>query len=119
MSPKSNIKSDLLKQIEAKVARKKELAKEVSREKTIVHWVSEFFTEFSKTRKLDPIGYMAVQSLTARLRKFDRKVDVVFKVDSETIEIRWSSQYLQDNNCEDHLVFDASSAHFQSAMETL
>ncbi len=62
----SKVKQDLMKEIEAKVARKKQLAKQVSRQKTVANWVAEFFSEYDKTRKLDegkPYGYEHFTSL--------------------------------------------------------
>lgn len=124
----SKVKADLLKQINEQVARKKYLAKEVSREKTIAHWVSEFFIEYEKVKKLDTshdntFSSLAVSKLTIQLRNLDRRCSVIFKEPqadvTPTIEIHWSSQYSQANNCEDVLVFDASAAFFQSAIENI
>lgn len=124
----SNVKADLLKQINNSVARKKLLAKEASREKTIAYWVSEFFVEYEKVKKLDSghnntFSSLALNKLTIQLRNLDRRCSVLFKEPedgtSPVVEIHWSSKYSAANNCEDVIVFDASSAFFQSAMENI
>ncbi len=122
----SKIKQDLMKEIEAKVARKKQLAQQVSRQKTVANWVAEFFSEYDKTKKLDEgslyqsFASLALNRLTIQLRNLDRKCSVDFRQTGDgdpTVEIRWSKRFIQANNCEEVLVFDASSAFFQSAME--
>lgn len=121
----SKVKRDLMKEIEAKVARKKQLAQQLSRQKTVANWVAEFFTEYENTRKVEKPGdyqylaYMAINRLAIQLRGLDRKCDVELKESDGTpiVEIRWSAPFIQRNNCEEVLVFDASSAFFQSAME--
>jgi len=124
----SKIKNDLMKEIEAKVAKKKQLSKQVSRQKTVANWVAEFFTEYDKTRKLDSnngygFGYftsLALNRLAIQLRSIDRKCTVDFKEppnETPVVEIHWSSRFIQTNNCEEVLAFDASSAFFQSAIE--
>lgn len=124
----SNVKADLLKQIENSVTRKKQLAKVASREKTIAYLVSEFFTEYQKVKRLGAMtsnvfSSLAVSKLTSQLRMLDRNCFVLFKEpegeETPTIEIHWSSSYSLTNNCEDVLVFDASSAYFQSAIENI
>ncbi len=124
----SKVKNDLMKEIEAKVARKKQFAKQASRQKTVANWVAEFFSEWDKTRKLDgenPFGYgyftsLALNRLAIQLRGIDRKCTVDFKEppnESPVVEIHWSPKFIQANNCEEVLAFDASSAFFQSAIE--
>lgn len=123
----SNIKRDLMKEIEAKIARKKQLAKQVSRQKTVANWVAEFFTEHSKTKKMDEGSHfqhftnLALFQLKNQLRTLDNKCSVDFRQSDDgtdpVVEIRWSSKFAQANNCEEVLVFDASSAFFQSAIE--
>lgn len=123
----SQVKRDLMKEIEARVARKKTLSQQVSRQKTVATWVAEFFTEFEKTRQLgdihgyNPLEYLALDRLAIQLRSLDRKCQVDLKQNQgqHTVEIRWSNAFVQANNCEEFLVFDASSAFFQSAMEEL
>jgi len=118
----SKVKQDLLKQIEASVARKNKLVKEMSREKTISNWVSEFFTEYEKIKRDDHLTCLALNQLTNRLRTLDRKCYVAIKAPddgSPTVEIMWSSRYIQDNNCEEVTVLDASAAFFQEAMEQM
>ena len=115
-----------MKEIEAKVARKKVLSQQVSRQKTVANWVAEFFTEFEKTKNMDkgslfqPFVTLALNRLNIQLRGLDRKCSVDFRpsdVGDPTVEIRWSKRFIQANNCEEVLVLDASSAFFQSAME--
>ena len=114
-----------MKEIEAKVARKKQLATLVSQQKTVAKWVAEFFTEYEKTKKIDAgtpyrsLTYGAVDQLRGHLHRIDNGCQVYLSEtnDPPTIEIRWSSAFLAANNCEEALVFDASSAFFQSAME--
>jgi hypothetical protein len=118
----------MMKEIEAKIAKKKQLSQQVSQQKTIAKWVAEFFTEYEKTKKLDGMGYpafahLALSRLNVQLSNLDRNCSVNFAELSEdgnlTIEIRWSKHFVQANNCEEVLVFDASSAFFQSAIEDI
>jgi hypothetical protein len=120
--------SELQKEIEAKIARKKQLAQQVSQQKTIAKWVSEFFTEYEKTKRLDGTGYpafahLALSRLNVQLSNLDRNCRVNFADSSEddnlVVEIRWSKHFAQANNCEEVLIFDASSAFFQSAIEDI
>lgn len=122
----SNAKRDLMKEIDAKVARKKVVAQQASRQKTVANWVAEFFTEYEKTKNMDnnslyqPFLSLALNRLNIQLRSLDRKCSVDFRpsdVSDPTVEIRWSKRFIQANNCEEVLVFDASSAYFQSALE--
>jgi hypothetical protein len=122
----SNVKRDLMKEIEAKVARKKVVAKQVSRQKTVANWVAEFFTEYEKTKNLDAgsiyhsFAALALDRLSIQVRGIDRKCFVDFRRHDDgnpTVEIRWSKPFIQANSCEEVLVFDASSAYFQSALE--
>lgn len=122
----SNIKKDLMKEIEAKIARKKVVAQQVSRQKTVANWVAEFFTEYEKTKNMDtnslyqPFLSLALNRLNIQLRSLDRKCSVDFRpsdASDPTVEIRWSKRFIQTNNCEEVLVYDASSAYFQSALE--
>ena len=123
----SKIKRDLMKEIEAKVARKKQLSKQVSQQKTIATWVAEFFTEYEKTKRLDEgqvyhaFAYLALDQLSHRLQGVDKKCHVYLSEDNDppTVEIRWTPAFIVANNCEEVLVFDASSALFQSAMEEI
>lgn len=124
----SKVKNDLMKEIEAKVARKKQLAKQVSRQKTVANWAAEFFTEYEQTRRLeDKSGYqyltsMALNRLAIQLRALDRKCTIDFKEPNDgspVLEIHWSAGFVQKNDCETVLAFDASSAFFQSAMEDI
>lgn len=125
----SKVKTDLLKEIEAKVARKKQLAHQASRQKTVANWVADFFTEYEKLRKLDqgtmyePFASLALNRLSIQLRNLDRKCNVDLKQPADggspVIEIRWSKRFIQMHNCEEVLVYDASSAYFQSAIEVI
>ncbi len=123
----SKIKRDLMKEIEVKVARKKQLSKQVSQQKTIAKWVAEFFVEYEKVKKLDEgrfyhaFAYLALDRLSAQLQAIDKKCHVYLSEDNDppTVEIRWTSTFVSANNCEEALVFDASSALFQSAMEEI
>lgn len=122
----SNIKQDLMKKIEAIVARKKVFAKQASRQKTVANWVADFFTEHDKTKKIDgrheyhTFASLVLDRLSTQLRTLDKRCIVDFR-DIETnnpiIEIRWSPAFVKANNCEEVLIFDASSAYFQSAIE--
>ena len=121
----SNIKRDLMKEIEARVARKKQLAIQVSQQKTIAKWVAEFFAEYEKVKRFDEgLPYhswaqLAVGQLENQLRRIDKKCRVYILEEREppTVEVHWSAAFINTNNCEEVLVFDASSAFFQSAME--
>lgn len=126
----ANIKQDLMKEIEAKIARKKLLSKQASRQKTVANWVAAFFTEYEKTKNLEtdhtwnmgPFTYLALNRLNIQLRGLDVKSHVDFRKTEDgnpIVEIRWSSKFIQLNNCEEVLVFDASSAYFQSALEDI
>ena len=123
----SKIKRDLMKEIEAKVARKKKISKQVSQQKTIAKWVADFFVEYEKTKRLDEgqvyhaFAYLALDRLSSQLQAVDRKCHVYLAEDSDppTVEIRWTPTFISANNCEEVLVFDASSALFQSAMEEI
>jgi hypothetical protein len=122
----SKTRADLFKEIEAKVARKKQVAQKLSRTKTVATWVAEFFTEYEKTKMIEDnyhsIRTLALNRLNIQLRDLDRKCSVDFRMNDDgvpTVEIAWSSQYIQDHDCEDVLVFDPSAAYFQSAMEDI
>ena len=123
----SNIKRNLMKEIEAKVARKKQLATQISYEKTVAKLVAEFFIEYDKVRKLEAgtiysgLSHYAVNRLNDQLRRIDNGCNVYFSRESDppTIEIQWSTAFIAANSCEEALVFDASSALFQSAMEEI
>lgn len=119
-----------MKEIDARVARKKQLSQQVSRQKTVANWVAEFFTEYEKTKKLDraeayqSFAVLALNRLGIQLRSLDRRCVVNYRPEDDNddnliIEIRWSTKFIQANNCEEVLVFDASSAYFQSAMENV
>jgi hypothetical protein len=123
----SNVKRDLMKEIETKVARKKALAQQVSRQKTIATLVADFFTEYEKVRKMDSGSFYAnfemlvIQSLRAKMSNIDRKCVVNFRKPEDgsnpVVEIKWSQSFVQTNNCEETLVLDASSAFFQSMID--
>lgn len=120
----SKAKSDLMKEIIATVARKKEVAKQVSRQKTVANWVAEFFIELEKVKKMDPrspLIYLSVKRLAVQINTIDRRAFVDLRFDDaslqDVIEITWSDAFVLANNCEKALVLDASSALFQSAME--
>lgn len=127
----SKIKNSLMKEIDAKIARKKELAKKVARQKTIANWVAEFFTEYDKIKDLNQTatyGYehvtsLAINRLVIQLRQLDRKCFVYFKKPEDdstpVVEIHWSEAFVQANDCEAVLAFDASAAFFQSALEDI
>lgn len=124
-----NVKQDLMKEIEAKVARRKDLAKQASRQKTVANWVADFFAEHEKFKNMDegslfnPFANLALNRLGIQLRGLDRRCTVDFKSledgSGSVIEIRWSPRFIQTNNCEEVLVLDASSAFFQSAIEDI
>jgi len=118
----SNIKRDLMKEIEAKVARKKRIAAQVSEVKTVSKWVNEFFTEYEKIKKTEwYLRSLAVDQLRHKLSKLDKNCQVNFLDLNEppTIEIYWSEPFVEANNCEKVLVFDVASALFESAMEEM
>lgn len=122
----SKVRADLFKEIEAKVARKKAVAQQLTRTKTIASWVAEFFTEYEKNKAVDdnwgPMRILALNRLNVQLRNLDRKCDVHFRTSEDgtpTVEITWSPAYIQANDCEEYMVFDPSSAYFQSAMEDI
>ncbi len=120
----SKAKNDLMKEILATVARKKEVAKQVSRQKTVANWVADFFIELEKIKKIDPhspLIHLSLRRLATQLRALDRWSFVDLKIDEtskqDVVEILWSDSFVVANNCEAALVFDAASAIFQSAME--
>lgn len=119
----SNAKYDLMKEINAKVARKKQLAKQVSKQKTVAKWVADFFVEFEKGKKLSEgfhgqsLATLALKRLTDQVRTLDRRCWVSLNHDNETIEIQWSEKFILANQCEAVLNLDAPSAFFESAME--
>lgn len=124
----SKAKQDMMKQIEAKVARNKQFAKQASRQKTVASWVAEFFTEYEKIKKMDQrsayhsFAYLALSRLKIQLRNLDRKCSVDIKeieTDNPLVEIQWSATFVKDNSCEAVIVFDAAAAHFQSALEDI
>lgn len=120
----SNVKRDLMKEIEAKVARKKQLSAQVAHQKTVSKWVAEFFAELEKIQKLTirhSLVWLAVTRLQDQLHRIDKECCVYFSDanDPPTIEIKWSPAFIAVNNCEEALVLDASSALFQSAMEEI
>lgn len=117
-------KDDMFKRISAAVKRKKYLSKEISRDKTIVHWVSEFFSEVQNTKRMDEYGsftHLALSKLTVHLRTVDKKVAAVYKEPADgsepKVEIYWSEVYATQNNCEHITTLDAPSAYFQDAMD--
>lgn len=119
-----SVKNDLLKKINASVKRKKELAKEVSREKTVAYLVSEFFSEVEKTKDLDRdsgiFAAIALSRLIQFIKKIDYKATVLYKQPASSeahIEIRWSDNYVSEHNCEPTTVMDAASAFFQNMMD--
>lgn len=121
----SKAKADLLKEIERKIAKKKLLAQSLTRTKTVATWVSEFFTEYEKMKPMeDAWGSFAtlnLNRLALQMKNLDRKCSVDFRTSEDgtpIVEIRWSANYIQDNDCEDVMVFDPASAYFQSAMES-
>ncbi len=120
----SKAKNDLMKEIMATVARKKEVAKQVSRQKTVANWVAEFFIELEKVKKMDPrspLIYLNCNLLQQQIKSIDKRSTVDLRFDDaslqDVIEITWSDAFVLANNCEKALVLDASSALFQSAME--
>jgi hypothetical protein len=125
----SKVKIDLMKEIEAKIARKKQFAKQASRQKTVASWIAEFFTEYEKIKNFDlksnynSLTALALHKLNAQLHSLDRKSSVVFKEpEGDTnpiVEIHWSSAFIQKHNCEEVLILDAPSAFFQSAIEEI
>jgi len=120
----SNIKRDLMKKIEAKVLKKKQLTQQVARLKTVANLVADFFNEYEKIKKFDKhhtFYALALNRLSIQLRNLDRKCHVSLKTEDENVlvEIHWSSDFIQANNCEEVLSFDASSAIFQSSLEQM
>lgn len=120
----SKAKNDLMKEIMTTVARKKVVAKQVSRQKTVANWVAEFFIELEKVKKMDPrspLIYLNCNLLRQQIKSIDKRSNVDLKFDDaslqDVVEITWSDAFVLANNCEKALVLDASSALFQSAME--
>ena len=115
-----SIKSDLLKQISEAITRKKELAKKISKQKTVMNWACEFFTEINKFHG-NPYGNaLALGLLTNKLRTLDNRCSVILKEPEGSpafVEIIWSDQYVSANNCEKIAILDEVSVFFQSALE--
>lgn len=117
----SNIKKDLLREIDNKVKRKKALAAVVSKDKTIAKLVSKFFEEEQSMSDYYLIS-LALTKLTLSIQKIDSKSYVVYKSADKTnsepqVEINWSEKYLKQNSCEATLVMSLSEAAFQATME--
>jgi len=124
----SKVKNDLMKEIEAKVAKKKILSKQVSKQKTIITWIAEFFTEYEKIKKLDAENHynhfsnLAIHRLNTQLHRIDSKCHVhLNRTDDQNpvVEVHWSSSYILANSCEEVLALDAASAHFQGMLENM
>lgn len=123
----SKIKQDLMKEIEAKVIKNKQLAQQSLKRKTIANWVADFFTEYDKLKTLEkeklhgPFSSLALKRLHLQLQNLDNKCWIDFKQSENNngpiVEIRWSKHFIKANNCEEILIFDAASAYFQSALE--
>lgn len=117
-----SVKNDIVKEIEARVARKKALAKEISREKTIAHLVTEFFDLLEGVKAIDEIGMFqrsALNLLEHKLRDFDKSVRVKYKRDEELVEIHWSKAYCELTGYEQVLVIDKATAAFDKYFEEL
>lgn len=122
----SKVKNDLMKEIMASVARKKEVSKQVSQQKTIARWVTDFFIELEKIKKIDPQSYLIYLNrvrLQQQIQGIDKRSTVDLQFDDvskqDIIVIHWSDTFVQINKCEEASVFDASSAFFQNAMENI
>lgn len=124
----SKAKQDMMKQIEAKVARNKQFIKQASHQKTVANWVAEFFTEYEKTRKIDSgsmyysFVFLILKRLNSQLNSLDKNCTVDFKGIEDGnpfVEIRWSPTFIKANSCEEVLVFDAAAAFFQSCIEDI
>jgi hypothetical protein len=120
-----SVKSDLMKQIEASVQRKKDLVKEMARERTVSDLVAGFFQELERIRNFHDSQYlpaMLLGLLRDKLRSIDSGVhaELIAEAGEEyRIEIQWSPQYVEKYSCEPITVLDVSTALFQSAMEKL
>lgn len=115
-------RDEILKKINSVVKQKKEMAQLASRQKTIAQWVSEFFSEVEATKNNDTLVYFALTRLTQNLHRLDRKCTASFEEPTgrdPVVKIFWSRYYIEANNCEDVTVLDASTAHFQAAMEQI
>lgn len=118
-------RDEIFKKINAAVKRNKELSKNLSREKTIAQWVSKFFLDVESTKNIDQDGAfisLHLMELKSSLMHLDKKVSVSFKEprDGEpTVEILWSPVYVAEHDCESAMALDASTAHFQAAMEEI
>jgi hypothetical protein len=114
-------KLDMLKEIEAKVKRKKALAIEVAREKTIYYLAADFFAEVAKSASF--AGF-AVNRFRDSLRGIDSRSSVHYfhptdEGPGERLEIHWSDQYIHKHGCEPVMVIDSATAQFEKAMERL
>jgi hypothetical protein len=119
-----SVKNDLMKQIEASVQRKKQVAKDLTRNKTIATWVSDFFSAVEKTRALDQFGYLdslEVQKLENNLRTLDRRVYITFNqrdANEPVVEIHWSNAYILLNQCDPVIAMTEATAFFEKTMES-
>lgn len=116
-----SVKSDLMKQIDALVKRKKDLAEELKREKTISHWAAEFFAEVEKFKNLDndfgTLQTIELYKFMDKIRRLDRGAWVDLK--DGNLQIGWSPAYITLHDCEPVMTLDAATAFFQDAMENL
>lgn len=115
----SNLKRDLMKEINARVAKKKQLAVKAAHQKTAAKYIADYFIEYEKTKGI--FAYSYLDNLQYQLRRIDDKCVAVLVETNEppTIEVHWSDAFVAANNCEKVLVLDSSSALFQSAMEEI
>ena len=116
-------RDEIFKRINAAVKQKGELAKVVaSRQKTISQWVSTFFSEVEAAKGNDSLVSLALHQLVINLQRLDRGATAYYKEPSagdSVVEIYWTKKYAETNNCEPVMALDASTAHFQAAMEQI
>ena len=121
-----SVKSDLMKQIDTAVQRKRALAKDLTRDKTIAFWAAAFFTEVERVKNLDSVGIfisLALGKLDNNLRTLDRRAYTHYREGNGSmepqVEIHWSKTYIMSNDCDPVMTISASSAFFENTLESL
>jgi hypothetical protein len=116
------IKEDMLKQVNARVDKKKLLARQAAKPKTLNRWAVKFFKEVDN---LPPEGFdgiitLALSEINSNIQTVDRRAYVIYKYDSPSnavLEVHWSNAYVAANNCEPVLVIDPATAYLDVALD--
>lgn len=117
----ASIKRELLKKINKAVERKKELSKNLERNKTLYQWAVSFFDEVDKAPVM---ANFELNKLLNKIKGLDRGAKLEYYEEDDNmlgsrIEITWSPAYVAANKCDNVFVIDAASAYFNAELETL